>query len=442
MFLEFLPDWIGLLLPFIFLPIGLLLDDATPDWPDYSNDDGTGQTGTVIDLAFINEMRDALDGMLHSTTNPTVELFTILNEMVTARGSTASLNARLSTVIDAAGALIAPSTIVTATQLRSQFASSVNLLKNSTFWLWDAGLTSAPSYYALTNATVIISGASEADTRRKVGAKCMKLTWSSGTASAQQLIFSTTDMMDHFTGETEEVGAGMWVYATVANQARIVIDNGNTQTASSYHTGAAGWEWLSLQHTISAAGTKLEFRCEMASAGSAYFSGGVVNLAAYVPTFWTPEPIVRGSLNLIVPGVLSIGDGKRYFTFGRPTRIVRAQVFVTTDPTGAGITLNFEKLTAAAPTWTEFIAAAVAIADGDGVGDMTPITSDISANCFSGWFGASGEFLAANTVNKLGRLNIDVIGSTVTGSNLNVRLDALQCGEPFGPAHSVDFQGV
>jgi len=54
-----------------------------------------------------------------------------------------------------------------------------------------------------------------------------------------------------------------WVYCTAATSARIGIDDGVGTTNSSYHTGVAGWEQLTVKRQLNASATRLglEFEC-------------------------------------------------------------------------------------------------------------------------------------------------------------------------------------
>lgn len=53
---------------------------------------------------------------------------------------------------------------------------------------------------------------------------------------------------------------GCWVYATAADRGRIQIDDGVATSESAYHTGVAGWEWLTVTRTIDNAATSVTVR--------------------------------------------------------------------------------------------------------------------------------------------------------------------------------------
>jgi hypothetical protein len=71
-----------------------------------TNDAGTFIAGTVVDRALIKSVYDQIDDQCHSTSNVAVLPLTITDEVILARGSEASLNARIATAINSDGTLI------------------------------------------------------------------------------------------------------------------------------------------------------------------------------------------------------------------------------------------------------------------------------------------------------------------------------------------------
>ena len=105
---------------------------------------------------------------------------------------------------------------------------------------------------------------------------------------------------------------------------------------------------------------------------------------------------------------------------------------VLTDPVSSSINIDVEKFE---PTtsWVSMGTAGALIDDGDGVGQwlLTTTDADYDHRCLSGWFGASGELAATGQEDKMGRLNIDQIGSGTAGADLFLRIDGVQCIHPF-----------
>jgi hypothetical protein len=68
------------------------------------------------------------------------------------------------------------------------------------------------------------------------------------------------------------VAFGAWVYATVANRARIALDDDVAAIAySAYHTGAAGWEFLTVTYTVNAAADWLRPYCYVDTGNTAVY---------------------------------------------------------------------------------------------------------------------------------------------------------------------------
>ncbi len=82
-----------------------------------------------------------------------------------------------------------------------------------------------------------------------------------------------------------------WVYATVANRALLSIDDWGVATGySQYHSGVAGWEWLSTTLEISAGATRIDARAEVLTGNTtAYFDGLILVEGDYTPDF-APMP--------------------------------------------------------------------------------------------------------------------------------------------------------
>jgi hypothetical protein len=69
-------------------------------WPAYSDDTGTGQDGTVITDSFLDAIKASVEATVFGDANPSVGADAIIDEVVTARGSMGSLDARLDVVLN------------------------------------------------------------------------------------------------------------------------------------------------------------------------------------------------------------------------------------------------------------------------------------------------------------------------------------------------------
>jgi hypothetical protein len=77
--------------------------------------------------------------------------------------------------------------------------------------------------------------------------------------------------------------AGCWVYATVANRGCITIGDGVTTTVSAYHTGVAGWQWLTVSQVIAAGASELRLRLNVNNGDTTvYFDGAALVIGATI----------------------------------------------------------------------------------------------------------------------------------------------------------------
>lgn len=90
--------------------------------------------------------------------------------------------------------------------------------------------------------------------------------------------YQTYPLYGRYLGLQAEVGS--WVYATVANQARLRLDSGAGVLATAYHSGGGSWEYLSTSGTFPTGA--LYLTCELqvlTTDGSAYFDEASVRFS-------------------------------------------------------------------------------------------------------------------------------------------------------------------
>jgi hypothetical protein len=384
-------------------------------WPDITDDDGTGQTGTILNKAVLETaMEAALDDQLHSTTNPTIQPKDITDEVVTARGNKTSLTARLDGVIDNDGALIPSAGLATTSHLATTLGA-VNLIPNDTFLIWPGTSSLAPAYWTLAGSTIARTGIGLADTKQKVGSYALSLT-GTGTLTRTMLdagVWATVDIL-----EGSKLGFGCWVWTTIASHARIQVTDGTDTTSSSWHTGgsgAGGWEWLSGVHTVSAAATKLEVVLDVSAAGTAYFDGVTAILSDEAPPRWIPSPKIRGALFIPASGVPVVADGVFHYVFQRPAIITDVQAYAGTAPGGAfDFDIDIEKYETTGPGWQSIFTGAQTILTAGAVAGSVQPDGDYHDRCFTG---ASG----ATVLDALLRLNYDTIGGATADTRIMIR---------------------
>lgn len=156
-------------------------------------------------------------------------------------------------------------------KINSKNIGLVNLVSNGDFENWSAGTSVAPDGW-------ILSGSGAAIAREasiiKLGTYSAKLTRNSNDCIIYQT-FYTERGINYW--KSRKVTASCWVYATVADRARIGITDGISDTIySSYHTGNSTWQFLTVTTTLSSGATTshVDLRIDTGDT-SAYFDGAM-----------------------------------------------------------------------------------------------------------------------------------------------------------------------
>ena len=404
------------------------------DRQSMTNDDGTFTTGTPIDKDFIDGIYGQIDDQNHSASNPTIKPKATTDEVVTARGSKVSLDARLDVVLNEDGTLKTQASLVTQTQVMDALGN-LNLCINDTFLIWAAGDTSAPTNWVLSGAGAAIvragSGVTEAsapaDTERKVGPFCSKITYGSAAAILTQTMMSTAEFSLGDIMKGTKIGFGAWVKASVGSQCRLTIDDGVTTSNTGYHTGDGTWQFLGATHTISGSATKLDFQCRVESSGTGYFSGTVALLSDLAPVRWVPARILSGIHLVFISGAQTVATVKPSSMLGRQTAWIMQQVTLralTTAPTGADLIVDVNSLYSAA--WNSMFTAGgrPKIVAAASVGESTP-DGTYRNRCFA------RHTAAADATSTLCSADVDQIGSGVPGTDLYIEYRYLYYDPPM-----------
>lgn len=322
------------------------------------DDSGLFIDGTPIDKAFIDAAYDQIDDQNHSLTNPTIKPKATTDEMVAARGTAASLAARLTISLNDDGTFKTPAGVVSTVQL--QTTRLVNYLPDSQFDLWPSGDAAAPYNWVLSGAGAAVARAGSggsgyeasapADSTQLNGAKfCAKLTYGAVAAKLTRTLLATMPTAL----KSRAVAVGVYCKASVANAASIVIDDGVATTRGgqtgngTFHSGDGQVRWLYATHTISASATKLDIYLENAQSGSAYFTMGVVAFSAVALTEWFPERWAWLPIEYAQGGNLAAGTilGARRTPFPLPQGGLwdRVTIRVGTAPTTQAAIWDFNK---------------------------------------------------------------------------------------------------
>jgi phage-related protein len=135
---------------------------------------------------------------------------------------------------------------------------------------WENGTSSAPTEHTLSGSGASVS---RETTIVKVGSYSAAVTRSGADTTLYHDVSTYADYVNR------KVTFGCWVNASVADRARIAVSDGVGSTNSSYHSGIAGWEYLTVTHDIDASATRLRVEMQINTGNTtAYFDGAALNL--------------------------------------------------------------------------------------------------------------------------------------------------------------------
>jgi hypothetical protein len=392
---------------------------ALPGFPTVVDDTGGGQDGTVLDAAFFGQIESAIEGQAVSPTNPTVTPADTTDEVVEARGAMPSLDDRLDVVLNEDGTLKSQAALVTANEARS--LAGINLVPNDCMICWSYGDALAPDFYALSGAGALVQrcGIGLADTQTMgYGAFCARLTYGAALARLSQDLIPAVDFVRATGLRGRKVSFGCRVKSSVANQARIVIDDGVSTSQSAYHTGGGAVEWLSVVHTMSGSASKLTIHMEVATAGSCYFGALTSLLSDLAPADWIPCLQEKENMYVFLPGIQTVGTFKTLRASPGVGIVTDVQLRAITGPVGSALKVDV-KVWDGVSLFVSMFTTPVAIADGFNSAGMVP-DAGYHQRCLRGFWvvGAPTVPLARSYFS----VDVTQVGSGTPGSDLTVEV--------------------
>jgi hypothetical protein len=266
---------------------------ALSNWPTITDDTGTKTDGTILNKSVFDAIKASVEDDLFSAANPTVTAEDIIDEVVDARGSKASLDARLDVALNEDGTPKAVAGQASETQIEDQMAA-FNLVRNSGMENWAQGAAAAPDFYTLSGAGAAVArcGSGEGDTTNLgTGTYCAKVTAGPG-AQARLTITPVPAALMTVRGQLQGrvINVSARVKASVGGVARLIVDDGVATTPSAYHTGVgSAVEFLTVEHTLSGSATKIDVYLELAAANVAFIGGLQLIVSSLTPNYWMPE---------------------------------------------------------------------------------------------------------------------------------------------------------
>lgn len=86
--------------------------------------------------------------------------------------------------------------------------------------------------------------------------------------------------------QSRTVTLGYWVYATVADRAKITIHDGVGSSSSSLHDGGSDWDFLTVTRTLDGSASEFTIRLECVTGNTAvYFDGGILVEGTVCPSY-------------------------------------------------------------------------------------------------------------------------------------------------------------
>jgi hypothetical protein len=289
-----------------------------------------------------------------------------------------------------------------------------NYFVDPTFLLWPASDTSSPAHWACTGAGMNVVRETGA-THLYAGPHALRLAFGSAAALATQNVFTTTSFPAYWRGKSFAYGVA--IKTNAAGIAKLEVFDGVSTSATSYHSGNDAYQWLTGVHTINGSANQLVARLRVDGAGTVYFGGscGVFGSIPpqhlYPPIFevvdWTWPSVGNAAVN--TNGVLRIAPL-------RPTLIDDVFLHAMTAPTGAALITDLETWDGSA--WQSMFTTKPQLAAGT-AGSRQAVDGTYRYRCLAGC-------INANIANAMARLQIEQVGSTLPGADLNVRITGRQ----------------
>lgn len=339
-------------------------------WPAMADDDGSTQFGTKVNKTLFDAIRASIEASVFSVTNPTISPAAIIDEVVAARGSKATLDARLDVSLAEDGTLLLPASLASVSNVQSTL--SRNLFHDSLTMLWPDGDAAAPSGWVLSGTAAAVARAGSGGgsyessapgdaTTPKYGKFWMKLTFGSAAAKLTKNIISSGAFTFGPGFKGRKFQLGVRVKASVASLGKITVDDGVTQT-STFHTGSGNEEFVTVSHTVSSSATKLDVICEASQAGTAYFGCLTLTLSDVALTDWISERwglLIIGQQQRGTAAVASLINEFRH-NFQFPAIMVDCRLKCKTAPATTAIIVRPAKTSATYPYATQPSIAAAA----------------------------------------------------------------------------------
>lgn len=386
-----------------------------------TDDSGTFTSGTVVNASFVNQIYDQIDNQCASGTNAQTPKATT-DEVITARGSKASLNARLNVSLNPDGTLINSSGFALTSDITAGIAAQ-NWVVNDDFRVWCAGTSAAPTRWNLSGVGATIAR-STSNTPPVAGVSAAITRVGNDVLLNQVILASTSNAA--FT-KSKYFSVGCYVYATVANRARLRFNDGVTVVNSSYHTGDGTWQWLTITRQVSASASAYTVGVEVNTGDttvqvtgySAILLASAVALPHYIPC-----PTIERNFSHTMDGATAIQTEKAIIIPMRVGFIRDVAISARGGPTTSDLTVDVNTWDGAAFT-TMFSANKPNIVAGAGSNKFDSSQPDTIAR--QGYRGSvDGIYQVGGAIS----IDYDSVGSGGAATNVTTVIHATEYSPP------------
>jgi len=394
-------------------------------WPTVTDDDGTKQFGTIFNKALTDAIKASVEDNVHSTTNSGIKTKTIIDEVVLARGSRASLDERLDQALNDDGSLILPGSLVTQAQAQALMGQS--LVVNGDLLLWNGNGDPMAWLRSGAGAANTRTGTGLGDTTQTpYGDFAVKLDSAGVAARLTQKILSA-NAFNRLTGlKGRKVAFGAYIKSSIVSSARLVVDDGVTTSTTGFHAGDGVMRFMPVLHTINSSATKLDVYMEVATTSSSAYFGAICGLVSDImPVDYFPAPMTSDTILWRLDGAQTVGTDKRRWLADAYALITHVQLVIKTAPTGQALIVDVNARDGGGGLSSLFSTRPQIAASGT-LGGAAP-DATYARRCVQPIYATTAP--AANAYEL--SLDIDQVGSGVAGSDLDVGVRLRRYIRPF-----------
>lgn len=299
---------------------------------------------------------------------------------------------------------------------------AINLAPDSSFRLWPDGDTAVPYFTTIGGAGAAIQrcGTGLADTNRKVGDFCPRVTSGAGATAIHdiQLLPSGGEFTRANFLQGLAVSGGFYVRAASAGAVRVGFFDGVGSSFSAFHPGGSVWSWLTATRVLDAGASLLVARLEVA-AGTVvgYWSGPTIVFGETPPAYFQPSPT-----QLLAYDMKRIPQAGGNVTTGTDKERIL--------PIAAGIVRNVQLNAKTAPA-SQALIVDLNNWDGSVFQTMFSTRPQIAAAANRGgaqpdstyrWRCVKPYFGSAATASAILSADVDQVGTGTPGADLDVRV--------------------